>query len=122
MKSMDQIRAEEAWNMVKGTNKEYANLAKAAPALIMDNGLMQTLAFFENKKGAATNLGEHIRTWVWKKLNPEKRFENVKFEEFMGWLIEKDSDCYMQATEEALEVLRWIRQFASAVTTTDKNE
>lgn len=33
--------------------EEYRNLAKAAPALIMNNGLMQTLAFYQDEQAAA---------------------------------------------------------------------
>lgn len=50
--SLDQQRAAYAWQCVQGCNSrndDYTNLAKAAPALIMNNGLMQALAFYQDK-------------------------------------------------------------------------
>ena len=46
--TLEQKRSQAAWAMAKDglalAAGEYTNLAKAAPALIMNNGLMQTLA------------------------------------------------------------------------------
>ncbi len=49
MKTLDQIRAEYAWKCVQGVDDKYKNLAKGLPALVMSNGLMQTLAFLQGK-------------------------------------------------------------------------
>lgn len=110
MQTLDQERAKFAWNCVKDVSKEYANLAKGAPALVMGNGLMQALAFLQNKGGAATKLADHVQEWVSARLGLEKS----DFKSFMGLLVQGDSERLLRATEEALEVLRWIRQFASA--------
>ena len=47
--SLDQQRAAYAWQCVQNVPNDYDKLAKAAPALIMNNGLMQALAFYQDK-------------------------------------------------------------------------
>ncbi|MFQ5745453.1 MAG: type III-B CRISPR module-associated protein Cmr5 [Acidobacteriota bacterium] len=111
-RSLDQERAAYAWKAVGASPADdYTNLAKAAPALIMSNGLMQTLAFYKSKgKDHHKRLLCGILGWLAQSLGdfPED------FEGAMERLHSADSDLYMRATEEALEILRWIRQFAAA--------
>ena len=114
--SVDQVRAAKAWGYLSNgsdeaqCSKEFANLAKGAPALIMSNGLMQTLAFYEQKGGEALAVSGYIRAWLSERFGWPKEFGPL-----MKKLTGCDSDTYMRATEEALQILRWIRQFASAV-------
>jgi CRISPR-associated protein Cmr5 len=116
----EQERAAFAWDKAKAhsQDKEYANLAKSAPALIMSNGLMQTLAFFEAKAKSKPHhkaLSEHICAWL-----AEQGFSKDKKDDFRNVMEglhgrESSSVKYRRATEEALALLRWIRQFASAL-------
>ena len=63
--SIEQQRAKFAWERVQGCNKKYMNLAKAAPALIMNNGLMQALAFYQAKGEAHhLTLNRHLCEWL----------------------------------------------------------
>lgn len=113
MANLEQQRAAYAWRCVQGCSSEYVNLAKSAPALIMGNGLMQTLAFFNSKKDKAHHeeLNNHIFGWL------KQRFPLSKadFRSVMEFLHGSKSLTYRQATEETMELLRWIRQFAAAV-------
>lgn len=116
---LEQQRAAFAWRKVENETSDYANLAKSAPALIMSNGLMQTLAFFESKEKSYHHkaLSEHVCSWL-----SEQGFSKSKsgqFREVMEYLHGSQSEKYRRATEEALALLRWIRQFASALTTKD---
>lgn len=104
----DQERAAYAWRVVQGCSSDYKNLAKGAGALIMSNGLMATLAFYQDKgKDHHKKLLAHILNWVFKK-------EGVDFTDAMNVLHKIDSQNYRNATQEALDLLRWISQFASA--------
>ena len=112
MQTLDQKRAEFAWQQVSGKGAAYKNLAKSTPALIMSNGLMQTLAFLKaNGKEEHKDLLESIRKWLkeQKLLADEKDFKDV-----MQELYKMDSLKYQRATEESLAILRWIRQLADA--------
>ena len=70
-RSLDQEAAAFAWKRVeKNANggkpsDDYVNTAKASPALIMSNGLMQTLAYYQAKnKTAQLALLEDIVLWL----------------------------------------------------------
>ena len=114
--SLDQQRAAYAWEKVQGCNSDYTNLAKAAPALIMNNGLMQALAFYQDKgKDHHLALSKHIREWLKVRFNTQ--FTGSQYTEIMQGLFGCQEPCfYQQATDEVLALLRWIRQFAAAKT------
>lgn len=121
MKTLDQIRAEWAWKKVQGVDEKYKNLAKGLPALVMSNGLMQTLAFLEGKadkdrRNEYAKLADHILRWLGHReaqvLQPE---EAADFNSSMTALSQCDSLLYQRATEEALAILKWIRYLANAV-------
>lgn len=110
--TLEQQRANYAWKCVDGCNKEYVNLAKSAPALIMNNGLMQTLCYLEDKKHH--ELLKHLREWLTKRF-PEQFGQAANFQLLISKLLNTEARLYRQATEEALLLLRWLRQFAAAV-------
>jgi CRISPR-associated protein Cmr5 len=115
LQSLDQRRAAYAWTAVGDSPpSEYTNLAKGAPALIMSNGLMQTLAFYKSKKSKGHDkLLGNILGWLATSPMPAV-LNSAGFDKAMAELHGGNSDLYMRATEEALEILRWIRQFAAA--------
>lgn len=112
--SLDQQRAAYAWKKVQGQNEEYGKLAKGAPALIMNNGLMQTLAFYQDKgKPHHKELNQHLIGWLWERRPRRDVGIAPTFEQIMNDLLEADSHTYRKATEETLALLRWIRQLAA---------
>ena len=62
--TLEQRRAQDAWKRCEGCDKDYANLAKALPALIMNSGLMQVMAFLHEKGGTHEKLACHLRDWL----------------------------------------------------------
>jgi CRISPR-associated protein Cmr5 len=120
--TLEQQRSQAAWAFAQEgvalAGGEYTNLAKAAPALIMNNGLMQTLAFFEDKgKGKAHHkeLASQLRRWIMIRAGGVDKDPGFQF--LMERLLRFESAQYRQATEETLLLLRWIRQFAAALKT-----
>ena len=117
MKSLDQLRAAHVWKRLEDSrvNDDYVNLTKGAPALIMSNGLMQTLAFLKSKdKEHHKRLLGDISSWLADE-NSGVGMCNSNFNSIMNWLHNSKSEEFMRATEETLEYLRWLRQYASAV-------
>jgi CRISPR-associated protein Cmr5 len=127
--TLDQQRAERAWQEVRSVGasklKDYASLAKAAPALVMSNGIMQTLAFLRSKASPDSSHDEllrHLCGWLGKTLGGtlvagDKRFpgeQQADFVRVMEALHAAPSSLYLRATSESLALLRWIRQFADA--------
>lgn len=107
----DQERAAYAWEVVQGCSSDYKNLAKGAGALIMSNGLMATLAFYQDKgKDHHKKLLNHILSWIFTQGKNDVDFVNA-----MNTLHKAESQSYRNDTQEALDLLRWIRQFASTV-------
>ncbi len=116
-RTLDQQRAAYAWTVAARVRnardldfRGFTNLAKSAPALIMGNGLMATLAFFEQKSREAQALNAAICGWLSQRM--EALFVGSGYQEIMEGLHGAGSAQYLHATEEALEILRWIRQFA----------
>lgn len=114
MRNIDQERAAYAWGCVQGINDKYANLAKGAPALIMTSGLMQTLAFYQGKgENHHKALVKHVCDRLHERF--KKEIANADFKTVMESLHGSNPRFYQQATDETLELLRWLRQFAPAV-------
>lgn len=124
--NLDQVRAAYAWERVSQApgGGEYENLAKSAPALIMNSGLMQILAFLKDKAGEKKDHHSALLNDLCLWLAQGKEHDNrtyggilgceAKYDSVMRALYDTRPDIYRQATVEAFAVLRWIRQFAAA--------
>ena len=114
MGTLEQERAKFAWEKVQGQSDDYRNLVKSLPAMIMTNGLMQTLAFLEAKgkgKDHHKNLVKHIVEWM----NERKILDQGNdFKKVMERLYSCSSQEYQRITEEVLALLKWLRQLADA--------
>jgi CRISPR-associated protein Cmr5 len=115
MKSLEQQRAQDAWDRCARYKKEHVNLAKGLPALVMNNGLMQVMAFLNDKGRNASqrhchDVARDMRSWI------SQRFQEVpeEFEGFMEALMNADSRTYQAVTAEAFAWLKWLRQLAAA--------
>ncbi len=120
-KTLEQKRAQHAWENAAGRGKEYVNLAKGLPSLIMNSGLMQVMAFLHEKGKKSSHhreLAQHLLEWLslrFEKMRPDPNdLNDRKFENFMKNLIEADSRTYQDITAEAFAWLRWMRQMAPA--------
>ncbi len=127
--SLDQRRARFAWEKVQNQSDKYSKLAKGAPALIMQSGLMPVLAFYRDKGKEKENkpathhdhLLRHLCEWLHRQFNG--RIADAQFSTVMTALMgnangnaAEHARFYQQATHEAMALLRWIRQFAAALT------
>jgi len=115
--TLDQRRAADDWQCAqKNPTDEYANLAKGLPALIMNSGLLQVMAFLEEKGSKPQQkhcsvIAEDMRSWL------HRRFPAmpVQFKGFMEELMRADSRKFQEVTAESLAWLRWLRQLAAAL-------
>ena len=114
--TLDQQRAADAWRcaQAQSQSKEYVNLAKGLPALIMNSGLLQVMAFLEEKgpkQQHCSVVARDLRAWL------RRRFAEVPedFAGFMRALMNADSSKFQAITAESLAWLRWLRQLAAAV-------
>ena len=120
--TLDQKRAAIAWQFATAGmaqhGKEYKGLAKGAPALIMNSGLMPTLAFYSGKGKAAQHLLDDLIRGLSQRLAGQELKAGQGgqlFPKFMEMLQRGESRDYLRYTDEALELLKWLRQFVDAV-------
>lgn len=119
--TLDQQRAAFAWQAASAGitrhGDNYRRLAKGAPALIMGSGLMPTLAFYAGKKEAHETLLNDICKWFRERFGERQEFRPTpqRFSDVMSKLQGQSSAFYLEATDEAMEILKWIRQFVDAV-------
>jgi CRISPR-associated protein Cmr5 len=128
-RTLEQERASAAWKFIQedvkklpeSVQKEYASLARKAPADIQTNGLGQTLAFwrakgFENGKpkdkgeNAHYQLLHQITEW----LNKAKTI-NIHASDVVEWVSKTANvNDYRRATTEAIAFLVWLKRFAES--------
>jgi len=108
--TLEQQRAQDAWEKCANYSKDHVNFVKGMPALVMNSGLMQVLAFCHEKGGANEAVASHLRTWL------SKRHAGLKpdFDDLMQALMTAKPGDYQAITAEAFAWLRWMRQMAAA--------
>ena len=119
MQTLEQQRAEHAWtkceNLASAPNKdkfsEYTNVAKGLPSLVMNSGLMQTMAILEQKNGMHKQVGEDLREWLNKQFGDQAPTD---FNDFMTSMWHVESPRYQAITSETMAWLKWLRQLAAA--------
>lgn len=109
--TLEQQRANDAWACSAGYSKDHVNAAKSLPALIMNSGLMQVLAFCHEKGSANQQVADQLRTWLCKRFGSDR---DPGFEAFMQVLMNAKPADYQAITTEAFAWLRWLRQMAPA--------
>ena len=110
--TLEQQRAADAWSKAEKYETEHVNFAKGLPALIMNSGLMQVLAFCHEKGGHCEVVASHLRTWLNHRFNAVNH--DPGFELFMLSLLKAAPGPYQAITTEAFAWLRWMRQMAAA--------
>lgn len=115
--TLEQQRAQDAWAKCASYTDKHVKFAKGMPALIMNSGLMQVLAFCHEKGQKET--GRHyeqvatdLRQWLGKRFNGVDR--DPGFDVLMQALMKSSPADYQAITAEAFAWLRWMRQMAAA--------
>jgi CRISPR-associated protein Cmr5 len=112
--TLEQQRAADAWAKCQDCSDEYMKLAKSLPALIMNSGLMQVMAFLHEKgdkpaQRHCKDLARHLRSWLQRRF--PKTIGDDQFESFMDALMKAEPRIYQHITAEAFA---WLRQMAAA--------
>ncbi|OJU86749.1 MAG: type III-B CRISPR module-associated protein Cmr5 [Burkholderiales bacterium 66-5] len=110
--TMEQKRAQNAWTACERYTKDHVNAAKGLPALIMNSGLMQVLAFCHEKGNPQADVATHLRAWLAGRF--PKVFKSADFASFMQALMQAAPADYQAINAEAFAWLKWLRQMAAA--------
>ncbi len=111
--TLEQQRAQNAWNACANYQNDHVNAAKGLPALIMNSGLMQVLAFCHEKGKAPALVAEHLRNWLAGQF-PKTFVKGSDFGPFMEALMRAEPATYQAINAEAFAWLKWLRQMAAA--------
>lgn len=110
--TLEQQRAQDTWNKCASYTKEHVSIAKGLPALIMNSGLMQVLAFCHEKGNSHEVVARHLREWLQGRF--PQRLPDADFAKVMENLMQAKPEEYQAITAEAFNWLRWMRQMAAA--------
>ena len=111
--TLEQQRAQNAWDGCASYSKDHVNAAKALPALIMNSGLMQVLAFCHEKGKAQADVASHLRAWLAGRFGGTFK-QGSDFATFMQALMQASPADYQAINAEAFAWLKWLRQMAAA--------
>lgn len=109
---MEQRRAQDAWEKCADYEQAHVNIAKGLPALIMNSGLMQVLAFANSKKDEHELVASQLRRWLcqcFSGILPRSDFKS-----FMESLMKASPQDYQAVNAEAFAWLKWLRLMAAA--------
>lgn len=123
-KTTEQRRAKSAWEAIEDVREksyadDYGSTVKKLPAMVLTNGLGQTLAFLKAKgKGKDDNEHEavfkHLSDWVTEEMGWSK--------DLLAEVCERSSHDYRRATTETLAYIVWLKRFAEAADLGGKGE
>lgn len=123
LRTLEQDRANYAWNCVKKikdrneeqVEKKYKSFVNKSSALVLTNGLGNTLAFYQSKYDgksaeaqAYKDLYAHIDEWLKK--------QDIIDQNVLQWILsEKTSSLdVVRATKETVAFISWLKRFAVA--------
>ncbi|MEX0618067.1 MAG: type III-B CRISPR module-associated protein Cmr5 [Pseudohongiellaceae bacterium] len=112
--TLEQERAQSAWDVSAKYDKEHVNIAKGLPALIMNSGLMQVLAFAHEKGKKHEVVATDLRMWLVRRISGNSEAADPGFEAFIKVLMQAKPQSYQTINGEALAWLKWLRQMAAA--------
>jgi len=132
--TLEQKRAKYALGLVnhqknkkdKKAGEDYGRHVKKFPAMVLNNGLGQTLAFLLADNGKAKEKGKEkivkpskelyndIQKWLCGNVDSEYPCRVYSGGDLIESLMNGDRSDYVHAQEEVLSFFKWMRKFAEA--------
>ncbi|HHT9159339.1 MAG: type III-B CRISPR module-associated protein Cmr5 [Ignavibacteria bacterium GWB2_35_6b] len=134
LQTLEQKRAAGAWSCVQYVNEDvndpkfkkgYRSTVLKLPALILTNGLGQTLAFLKSKgKGDVNNPEEKVYQDLqgWLTSTDVINWGGATAGELIERIMKIDSNKYRIVTLQTFSFLNWLKRFADAVLPKDGGE
>jgi CRISPR-associated protein Cmr5 len=96
-------------------SKDTANFIVGTPTMILTNGIGQTLAFLLSKKsGKEKQVYDILKKWLCKTMNGQFGADSATDIEFIKKFNAITQQEYLQAQQEALRFLEWLKRYARA--------
>ncbi len=133
LRSVEQERAGDAYAKVTevqenaGLNDvakgKYKARTKDFPAMVLTNGLLQSLSFVLSKRGDKDyeKIGGHINGWVGHAVEngwlprPPAGHGTSDLNQTIEWLGATDARTYLAVTAEVLHYAPWLKRFAEGI-------
>jgi CRISPR-associated protein Cmr5 len=126
IQTKQQHRAEFALNKISSVkiDEKTANFYAGAPAMILTNGLGQTMAFLLSKKETdkEKKLFYILKEWLTKDKNPLVNLKNMENIDFLREFHKLSIIDYLKAQTEALRLLEWLKRYAKAFEEKESNK
>ena len=115
METLEQKRARYAWQCVQKHKytESQRGVVKGLPLLILNGGLIQSLAYLHSKEKEYAEIGNDVIEWLCQQF-PDTL--SVSYSKFMEQITELDSQKFQAVTQEAMALLKWLRQFVDVAT------
>ena len=121
VKTLDQRRAQHAWQAIENLKKNYkkndqetyAREAKKLPMRIMSAGLGQAMAFIRAKasdKPSLIQLHQDLTDWVFQ----GRKLSGKAPKSLLESIVRGNAVFLRRATDEVLAYLEWLNRFAEA--------
>jgi CRISPR-associated protein Cmr5 len=115
---IQQLRAAHAWQKIESLKaddklrKEFSSLVRSLPAMILTDGLGQSLAFLQAKAGGKTDSAHSavytiVSEWVCSQYPDSNN-------DLLQRTFKHDSSRYRQYATETLAYLQWLKRFVEA--------
>ena len=124
LRTLEQNRANYAWTCVKnvqGNNdvqieKKYRSFVNKSSALVLTNGLGNTLAFYQSKYGGDSTKEAQAYKILYSQINEWLKKQTLIDQDVTQWILsEKTSSLdVIRATKETLAFIGWLKRFAGA--------
>lgn len=122
MKSLEHERAQFAHDKIKSIKdkdakdkKEYRSCIMNLGTLILSNGLLATVAFYNTKKDHHKN----VIKWIIERLHKEKllsdNLNNDIIDNFIEYILQLNTEGYILYTTAVLNFANWLKRFADAM-------
>lgn len=108
-RELDRAKHIQQWlaRLDERKREDVSKQLKGAPAQLMDNGLLQTLAFLRSKGNEHALVADGIRQWL-------EECRLIKGADTITTLAGLDAAEYRRCTEEAIAWLNWAKRLALA--------
>ena len=102
--TIEHRRAKKAEELAKGT-KEYKSAAQKLPSMIINCGLLQTIAFYKAKGDNEGEVYSALEKWL-------KEEFNIQNSDLIDYIINLPVPDYRVITREALAFSIWLKRFS----------
>jgi CRISPR-associated protein Cmr5 len=129
LKKLEKINLEFANsdpNIESDQKNEWKRFTAGIPAMMLQNGFGQTLAFFVAKRDKNKQTDKYKRAFDlikdWLQENNNFAEDRVEEHDFLKAIVEVDQTQYFELRKETMALMEWVKRFAAMFAPAEKDE